>query len=233
MRISSINNYSTQKQSNQNINFQKKNLTEIVTKSVKAAVLPTAMFLSVMFPVSCVTQKQPVTEELRTEVINNKENNLPYYIQPESVQYSKKFEMNGKKYTMFYTDYCQKFSDRKDAVLEIYFVPDDFKLYKEGVSELNSPPKLEQFVYHKLEGERDFMSAVISESVCDSDGENYKRTIREIVLPDNIGEKLLDLYQGNTKFYMVPGVDTYVEVYTSKLMEPIIYEGKEVLTLDK
>ena len=138
--------------------------------------------------------------------------------------------MDGKEYTMYYTDYCQKFSDRKKAVLEIFFVPEDFKLHKNGQSELNSPPKLVELVYHDLDNsDENFVSAVISESTCDEDGNNYKQIFREIVLPEKIGKKLLDLYSGKTKYRLVKGVDTYTETSSKELMKPIVQRGRTVL----
>ena len=226
MRINSINEKlfkSPQKQCP--INFEQKS-AKMVSNIAKQVFIPTAVALAMMVPSSCATMRHDSQR-------NKAETNLPYYIQPESVQYSKDFKMDGKKYTMYYTDYCQKFSEREDAVLNIYFVPEDFKLHKNGAEELNSPPVLEQFVYHEIDGgKKDFTSAIISESTCNADGSDYKHTVKQIVLPDEIGEKLLDLYHGKTKFYLVPGVDTYLQVFSDKLMEPKIQEGKIPAKLD-
>ena len=203
---------------------------------VKNVAMPTLFALAMLVPSSNLKAKAleenvDVTEQVSKK---NKEQNLPYYIQKESVQYSKKFEMDGKEYTMYYTDYCQKFSDRKKAVLEIFFVPEDFKLYKNGASELNSPPKLEELLYHNFDSEGgNFVSAVISEATCEEDGSNYQQIFREIILPEKIGKKLLDLYNGKTKYRLVKGVDTYSETSSKSLMMPIVQRGRTVLKKDK
>ena len=205
-------------------------------EGVKNIAMPTVVALAMLVPSSNLKAKSleenvDVVEQVSKR---DKEQNLPYYIQKESVQYSKKFEMDGKGYTMYYTDYCQNFTDRKKAVLEVFFVPEDFKLYKNGASELNAPPKLEELIYHKFDGEgENFVSAVVSEATCEEDGSNYQQIFREIILPEKIGKKLLDLYNGKTKYRLVKGVDTYTETSSKSLMKPIVQRGRTVLKLDK
>ena len=203
-----------------------------MVESAKNVVMPTVVALTMLVPSANLNSKSPLEKVDLIEQVSkkNKEDSLPYYLQKESVQYSKNFEMDGKEYTMYYTDYCQKFSDREKAVLEIFFVPEDFRLYKKGQAELNSPPKLEELIYHNFDGEGDnFVSAVISESTCDEDGNNYQQIFREIILPEKIGKKLLDLYSGKTRYRLVKGVDTYTETSSKELMKPIVQRGRIVL----
>lgn len=211
-----------------NVNFQKKQISKPVN-TLKSVFIPTAIFLTTMFP-SASNKINQTEMENKAVVLNEQNSKLPYYIQPESVQYSKDFEMEGEKYTMYYTDYCQKFSDRKDAVLEIFFVPENFELIKKGQEELNSPLKLEQLIYHNLENaDENFVSAVVSEATCDKDGSNYQHITKEIVLPETIAKELLDLYNGKSDLYLVPGVNTYSEVNTSDMAEPVVQQGKIML----
>ena len=227
MKINPINNI--QVKTGKTANFKQNILPTKVVNQAKNILIPTTFALAMLAPIKSSAQEVlPKTTE--TEFVNPKNKRLPYYLQEESIQYSKDFEMDGKDYTMYYTDYCQKFSERRDAVLEIFFVPKDFELVKNGQTELNSPMKLEQLVYHNLDGKKDdFVSAIVSESTCDKNGNNYQHITKEIRLPKKIGNNLLNLYQGKTKFNLVTGVDTYTETNKDSMIEPIIQNGKKVL----
>ena len=212
-------------------NFKQKGLVRNVNKQIKNVFMPTVFALAIFSP-STISAQKVIAKPENMEIVEQKNPKLPYYLQEESIQYSKDFEMDGKDYTMYYTDYCQKFSERQDAVLEIFFVPKDFELVKNGQSELNSPMKLEEMIHHNPEGRKnDFVSAIVSESTCDKDGNNYQTITKEIRLPKKIGNELLKLYQGKTKFYLLPGVNTYTETYTDKMIEPKIQNGKKEVQL--
>ena len=232
MRICPISTYNYSQVSSQN--FKSSKIANKVAEGVKTVALPTAFALAMMFPASSLNAGETTQFNVEQTSKRSKEDNLPYYLQKDAVQYSKKFEMDGKKYTMYYTDYCQKFTDRKNAVSEIFIVPEDFKLYKDGVSELNAPPKVENIVYHDLEGSgQNFVSVVIQETVCSEDGRNYEQIFREIVLPEKIGQKLIDLCNGKSKYYLLDERDTYMESSSKELMQPIIQRGRVKLSIDK
>ena len=227
MKINPIN--STYLTNTNTTSFKRNKLAAMINHQAKKILLPTTFALAMFTPIKMSAQNIS-SKANETELIKSKNPNLPYYIQEESIQYSKDFKMDNKIYTMFYTDYCQKFSDKKDAVLEIFFVPEDFELMKKGSVELNSPLKLEQLVYHNLDSKKEnFVSAIVSESFCEKDGTNYQFLTKEIRLPKKIGKELLNLYQGKTKFSLVTGVDTYTETYTDSMMKPVLSNGQKVL----
>ena len=226
MRIPPVNNYNNFVKTPAFSSLKSK---EIVLDNVRKAVLPTAVALMMFVPAGNLKASESNREVEKIENIENsrKGEDVPFYLQKKSVKYSKKFEMDGKNYTMYYTNYWGSSSDKKNTVSDVYFVPEDFKLYKDGTVELNSPPRMEQIIYHELEGsEPDFVSAVISETVWNNDDNTYQQIFREIVLPDKIGEKLLDLYFCKTKFDLQPKVDGYIESGSKSLMQPIIQKGK-------
>lgn len=226
MRISPVNNYNNFVKTPAFSSLKSK---EMVLDNVRKAVLPTAVALMMFVPTGNLKASESNREVEKIENIekSRKGEDVPFYLHKKSVKYSKKFEMDGKNYTMYYTNYWRSSSDKKNTVSDVYFVPEDFKLYKDGTVELNSPPRMEQIIYHELEGsEPDFVSAVISETVWNNDDNSYQQIFREIVLPDKIGEKLLDLYFCKTKFYLQPKVDGYIESGSKSLMQPIIQKGK-------
>lgn len=212
---------------NKSVKFEKKPQSYIANVA-KKVFLPTSVALSMLTTPVAFSQENKI-KQVETE---NYDETMPHYIQDESIRYFQDFKMDGKNYTMFYTDYCQKFSDREGAVVDIYFVPEDFKLHKKGNEELNSPLKLEKMVHHVFDNsEKDFVSVVVSESSCDKNGENFKHITKQIRLPKEVGDSLLALYQGKTEFYLLPGFNTYNESDRGDLGKTRIQYGKKSVSI--
>lgn len=107
------------------------------------------------------------------------------------VQFKKEFVMDDKKYTMTYINSDNNFGE--NAVSEIYFIPEDT---------ISTPLRLESLT-KKVSVNGYNVSATVSES----DSISY-----EIELPKKIGDELLNLYDGKTDFFVIPGFNTYSEV---------------------
>lgn len=108
----------------------------------------------------------------------------------DNVQYKKEFVMDNQKYTMTYVNSDNTFGE--DAVTEIYFTPKGEKtsLRLEGMTK-----------YVSDEGYN------VSATVSKADTLSY-----EIELPKEVGDELLNLYDGKTEFFVIPGFNTYSEI---------------------
>lgn len=116
----------------------------------------------------------------------------------ETVQYSEDIKLFGKDYTMFYMD--NGFSNVLDskAVSDIYFVPKN---------ERGRTLKLEH-LYHQKDSESETIIALVSD--CNQPN-TPQQASQEIKLPLELGKTLLDLYQGKSEFFLIPGSNTYSE----------------------
>ena len=65
---------------------------------------------------------------------------------------------------------------------------------------------------------------------CDKEGENFKYITKEIVLPEEVGNELLDLYEGRTNFYLMLLKNTYTDTYSTELKETTVQNGKKVVS---
>ena len=65
---------------------------------------------------------------------------------------------------------------------------------------------------------------------CDKDGEKFKYITKEIVLPEEVGNELLDLYEGRTNFYLMLLKNTYTDTYSTELKETTVQNGKKVVS---
>ena len=65
---------------------------------------------------------------------------------------------------------------------------------------------------------------------CDKDRENFKYITKEIVLPEEVGNELLDLYEGRTNFYLMQLKNTYTDTYSTELKETTVQNGKKVVS---
>lgn len=108
------------------------------------------------------------------------------------IQYEETFVMNDKNYTMTYVNTEKNFGE--NAVSEIYFVPQDTT---------EAPLRIEELIRYATDDDYK-VSATVSDT---KSGE-----INEIDLPYKIGDKLMDLYEGNSEFFVIPGLNYYREV---------------------
>ncbi len=114
---------------------------------------------------------------------------------PNDVQYQKEFVIDNKNYTMTYVNTDEKFGEK--AVSEIYFTCDNKKSLSARLESLTK--------YISVNG-YDVVATV----------ENPKSKETEMLeLPQEIGDELLNLYDGKTEFFVIPGVNTYNEIYTN------------------
>ncbi len=107
------------------------------------------------------------------------------------VQYKKKFVMDDEKYTMSFVNTSETFGEK--AVSEIYFTPKDTT---------QAPMRLEGMT--KTVSDNGYN---VSVTVSESDSVSY-----EIDLPKEIGDELLNLYDGKTDLFVIPGFNTYSEI---------------------
>jgi hypothetical protein len=131
-------------------------------------------------------------------------NNINEYLDPADVQYKKTFRLEGKKYTMYFVERGKALHKDKNLVVDIYFIPDDYK-YDDIFGDVNIPPHMVEVVYHDLgdPDNKDFCSVVLSETICDKNGKNSKNIKREVIIPEDIANDIIDLYNGDTKYKLV------------------------------
>lgn len=108
----------------------------------------------------------------------------------DDVQYKKEIVVDDKKYTMIYVNSDENFGEK--AVTEIYFTPKGKK----------SSLRLEEMTKHVSDDGYN-----VSVTVSDS-SDNTK----VIYLSKEAGDELLNLYDGKTEFFVIPGINTYSEV---------------------
>lgn len=105
---------------------------------------------------------------------------------PQSPIYEQCFKLNEQNYKLVY-------DGDDNEVAEIYFVP-----------EQGTPLRLEHMTYHNFNDKtKNFVSVQVSKN-----GESTE----EIILPEEIGQSLLDLYNGDSEFYAIPGFNTYTDI---------------------
>ncbi len=141
------------------------------------------------------------------------------------VHFKKQFKMEGKTYTMYYsdedpnkhlryTDEERKTRRDKKLVTNIYLVPEDYD-YKMDIdgNDLNTPPQMVKFIYHDLGDEnKNYCTAVLKDKRGD-DARNLKEYKREVRLPDEIATDIIHLLGGETEFRIVDSmIDIYSEV---------------------
>lgn len=136
--------------------------------------------------------------------------------------YQKDFMMDGKKWTMYYHN-ASSTRNPANMVTQIYFIPADFRIVKDRYNfEVNCPPEMEAFIVHESTNEKEtFGAAKIIEVTCNKDGSNRKRVIRELKLPDEISDELVNLYLGRGNFRLDEDLqEEFSIVNTPKLMTP-------------
>lgn len=115
---------------------------------------------------------------------------IPSKEEDNQVQFKKEFVMDNNRYTMTYVNSDSTFGE--NAVTEIYFTPKGEKTSL------------------RLEG----MTKHVSD-----DGYNVSVTVSDssdntqvIYLSKEAGDELLNLYDGKTEFFVIPGFNTYSEI---------------------
>ncbi len=111
----------------------------------------------------------------------------------EEVQYKQEFVMDKKKYTMTYVNSAEEFGE--NAVSDIYFTPKKSK----------QPELRLENVYKYVENDSSYnVTAEVTELKTGK--------VFNIDLPEEIGDELLDLYDGKTDLFVIPGSNTYSEI---------------------
>ncbi len=118
------------------------------------------------------------------------------YVKPELVQYQKKFSSNGTQYTMYWVEPNKKRNPNSNYVREVYFVPNGYRPEGSGSGhDWNCPPQLSGIRFHDLGTGKEFVGAVVKEK---KSNQNWYK--REIKLPEEISDDLMDLVKGRTNF---------------------------------
>lgn len=142
---------------------------------------------------------------------------LPPEFTSENIQYTKKFRMEGKQYTLYYLDTEKKLRGKDNIVTSIYMVPSDYNHIRKNNYGSNNPPVMRKFIYHDLGDpeNKDYCSALLLEKVCDKNGDNSKFIKREVRLPDEIANEIVNLFSGETQFRILDRMaNMYTEVTT-------------------
>lgn len=108
----------------------------------------------------------------------------------DDVQYKKEIVVDNKEYTMTYINSDNAFGEK--AVSEIYFTPKGKK----------SALRLEEMTKHVSDNGYN-----VSVTVSDSSDKT-----QVIYLSKEAGDELLNLYDGKTEFFVIPGFNTYSEI---------------------
>lgn len=204
------------------------------TKSVPVIVLmamnPSLLSSSVPtnhFPLEEATQIEtlynPETSEIApNEMLQSKQASFKHpqskVIRPAVVLYQKDFKAEGKNWTMYYTNERKAKSPTKH-VLDIYLVPETYVQKKYLGEDTTRPPAIAKLVYHDLGGDKDFVGALIKERIEQNDG-SLTIASREIRLPDEIADEIMDLLDGTTKFTFNPQLEKTFEVVKTAKMQP-------------
>lgn len=124
------------------------------------------------------------------------------------VQYKKAFTSGGKRYTIYYVFKSKPDKPTSKYVSEVYFVPDGYRALTGGpsVNDETRPPKLTGIIYHDLPNGGELIGAQVKETFCKGPNEpNVKAWLtKEIILPEDIANGLMDLVKGRTGFVVHP-----------------------------
>ncbi len=229
MKVCPINNTYSKKSNRHNFTGKANVSPQNVMQKIKSVIIPAAAFAAMapgLVNAQMPENKQTVQQEQKIESGQN----LPYYLQPEYVVYKKDFDMEGEKYTMMYADYGKRFTERENTVSDIFFVPEDFKLIKSGEEELNQPPKLTKLIKHNNKDNSYFVEAVTSEIISGSSKDDTQYITKGIILPEEIGNELLKLYEGKSGLSMIPS-ESYIDTNSPELQETKIQTGRKPVSL--
>ena len=127
---------------------------------------------------------------------------LPRYLTNKTIQYKKRVEIEGKSYTMVFSDTTKPDRNDTNVVNSIYFVPDDYVYLEDPINGvlLTSPPKMQKFVYHETPNNSHFCSVITTEKYIDKETKEIKYEAKEMLLPLDTAIELVKLVSGQTPF---------------------------------
>ena len=228
MAITPINNISF----NNSITFEaRRNQKEINThnsttqsKSNMMINIPVAVLMT-LSPSLLNAQEPKIEQKYTTENIFDDTpkatNDKPFYLSPQYVTYSEDFKMDNKNYTIYYTDIGRNSVRDEFSVSEVFVIPEDFKLIKHNGYNCNGPAQVTEIVLHETDNQsNNFLTVITTERTCDDSGKTCGSTIREMMLPAEIMEDLLNLYIGESEYGLYPEAIQFRTVKTNEIMEP-------------
>lgn len=134
--------------------------------------------------------------------------NQIWHVRPEVVQYKKVFISGGKRYTMYYVHEGKVDIPTTKYVSEVYFVPDGYRAITGGIpgNDVTSPPWLVGIIYHDLPNGGELVGAKVKEIIAKKPGDSSNKAwlTKEIILPEDIANGLMDLVKGRTEFIVPP-----------------------------
>ena len=146
-------------------------------------------------------------KEVSTINFHHAPSRLKEFLGDDRVLYKKSFVSDGKKYTMFYSNGgLIDRAGRENFVTEVIFVPSDYDYVQ---NEDVKPPWLTKLIIHDFGSDRGFVGAKIKyiKSEPDEYGFYYNNYYeKEIRLPGDIMNELMDLLLEETKFKPSPGL---------------------------
>lgn len=141
-------------------------------------------------------------KEVSTINFHHAPSRLKEFLGDDRVLYKKSFVSDGIKYTMYYSNgtLFNPASREENFVTDVIFVPSDYDyVLKENVK----PPWLTKLIYHDLGPDKEFIGANIryTKEVPDEYyGTQNAYFEKEIRLPNDIANEVMDLTLGDTKF---------------------------------
>lgn len=154
------------------------------------------------------------TEEINTAEVAQygKTNAVSKYVDPAYVHKKFRFTAENKNWTMYFVKPTSSKDDKK--VSSIYLIPDGYKKVVNGDGEeIGYPQEIRKLIYHDIGEENEFIGAFTRE------GKGNYWIEREMKLPDDIANELLDLVSYKTD--LLPNkllVNNFTTVKTAQLI---------------
>lgn len=146
-------------------------------------------------------------KEVSTINFHQAPSRLKEFLGDDRVLYKKSFVSDGIKYTMYYSNGTLfNPANRENFVTDVIFVPSD---YDYVLNEDVKPPWLTKLIYHDLGPDKEFIGANIryTKEVPDEYyGTQSAYHEKEIRLPDEIANEIIDMVAGDTKFVPSPAL---------------------------
>ena len=138
---------------------------------------------------------------------------LPGALKEQYIQFKKVYKMEGKNYTLYFTNLKKGDKDCDNLVTGIYLVPEDYSLIRLYGENRNYPPSIKKFIYHDLGDpeNKNYCTAILHERRCDKDGKNSVFVDYEVRLPDDIATAIIELANGETDLLMI---DNMAEMFS-------------------